>query len=419
MLDKEKVGRAISEQRKIKGMTQKQLADLLHVSYQAVSRWEQGVSLPSVDMIYDIAKTLETTVDFLLNGLSEERKVIDYLDTGLDTQRLYITKQRLDNLIPRDDSLLHAHYTDPVFIKPAISGMEEPVCVFTNLVPGSKERLAMENGYDREICMDLAASTANNLMMYGVTPAVFQANMVCGNNDGGQILTMGEAFKEVCRESGMLFAGMEVSGQAINYRIGEYRLKAMAMGYVDRKKRITGERIAEGDLIIGLHTDGISSLSYPLVKVMIDRRPDILYARVDERSILIDELMKPSACYVNVIRELIEQDLIHGMHKVNKSLFHWQSHFSMPKGLGAGISLSTVPIPPMFRFLYDLNMMDLECFLDSFAFGIGMMLVIPRAQYERAVNIIEKYHKCSLMGKVERNDERPDEMLWMEGTFKW
>ena len=96
MLDKEKVGRAISEQRKIKGMTQKQLADLLHVSYQAVSRWEQGVSLPSVDMIYDIAKTLETTVDFLLNGLSEERKVIDYLDTGLDTQRLYITKQRLD-----------------------------------------------------------------------------------------------------------------------------------------------------------------------------------------------------------------------------------------------------------------------------------------------------------------------------------
>lgn len=419
MLDKEKVGKAISEQRKIKGMTQKQLADLLHVSYQAVSRWEQGVSMPSVDMIYDIAKTLETTVDFLLNGLSEERKVIDYLDTGLDTQRLYITKQRLDDLITKDDSLLHAHYTDPVFLKPAISGMEEPVCVFANHVPGSKERFAMENGYDREICMDLAATTANNLIMYGVKPAVFQANLVCSNNDGGQILTMGEAFKEACKDCGMLFAGMEVSGQAVNYRIGEYWLKAMVMGYVDRKKIITGERIAEGDLIIGLYTDGISSLSYPLVKVMIDRRPDILYAKVGERSILIDELMSPNACYVNVIRELIEQDLIHGMHKVNKSLFHWQSHLPMPKGLGAGISLSTVPISPMFRFLYDLNMMDLECFLDSFAFGIGMMLVIPKAKYERAVNIIEKYHKCFLMGKVERNDEHPDEMVWMEGTFKW
>ena len=68
MLDKEKVGRAISTQRKIKGMTQKQLADLLNVSYQAVSRWEQGISLPSIDIMYDIAQVLESTVDFLLNG---------------------------------------------------------------------------------------------------------------------------------------------------------------------------------------------------------------------------------------------------------------------------------------------------------------------------------------------------------------
>lgn len=91
MLDREKVGRAILEQRKTKGMTQKQLADLLNVSYQAVSRWEQGISLPSVDMIYDIAQTLETTVDFLLNGFSGEPRVISYMDTGLDVQKLYMT----------------------------------------------------------------------------------------------------------------------------------------------------------------------------------------------------------------------------------------------------------------------------------------------------------------------------------------
>ena len=90
MLDREKVGKAISGQRKIKGMTQKQLADLLHVSYQAVSRWEQGNSLPSVDIIYDIAQILETTVDFLLNEPSNERKIISYMDTGLDVKRLHI-----------------------------------------------------------------------------------------------------------------------------------------------------------------------------------------------------------------------------------------------------------------------------------------------------------------------------------------
>lgn len=419
MLDKEKVGRAILEQRKIKGLTQKQLAELLNVSYQAVSRWEQGISLPSVDMIYDIARNLETTVDFLLNGLSAERRVISYLDTGLDIRQLYITKHRLDGLITKDDSLIHTHYTEPVFFKPAISGMEEPVCVFANHVPGSKERFAVENGYDREICMDLVASTANNLIRFGVKPAVFQANMVCGNNDGGQILTMGEAFKEACEDCGISFAGMEISGQAVNYHIGEYQLKGMAMGYVDRKNIITGEQITEGDLIVGLHTDGISNVSYPFVKVMIDRRPDILYAKVDEQNLLIDEIMKPNNCYVNVISELMGQNLLHGVYKIRRDLFHWESSRTMPRGLGAGISLESIPIPPMFRYLYDLNMMDWECFLNSFSFGIGMMLIIPRAQYERAVEMIERHHKCCLMGKIEQNDEHPDEMVWMEGMFKW
>ncbi|MDE6219286.1 MAG: helix-turn-helix domain-containing protein, partial [Lachnospiraceae bacterium] len=167
MLDREKVGRAISEQRKSKGMTQKQLADMLNVSYQAVSRWEQGTSLPSVDMIYDIAQVLDTTVDFLLNGLSKERKMISYLDTGLDAKKIHIIKDRLSRLITQDERLLHATVADPVFFQPDFQEMEDPVCVLANQVPGSKERFAMENGYDREICMDLVSATANNLIRFG------------------------------------------------------------------------------------------------------------------------------------------------------------------------------------------------------------------------------------------------------------
>ena len=236
MLDREKVGRAISEQRKIKGMTQKQLADLLNVSYQAVSRWEQGISLPSVDMIYDIAQTLETTVDFLLNGLSEERKVISYMDTGLDVKKLHMVKDRLSNLVTKNDMLLHTKYSDPVFCKMDTLGMEESLCVFANHVPGSKERFAMENGYDREICIDLVSSAANNLIRFGVRPTILLANMVCGNNDSGQILTMGEAFKEACENSGIIFAGLEVAAQAVNYHAGEYKIGALVIGVVDRKK---------------------------------------------------------------------------------------------------------------------------------------------------------------------------------------
>lgn len=419
MLDREKVGRAISTQRKAKGMTQKHLADLLNVSYQAVSRWEQGISLPSVDMIYDIARLLETTVDFLLNGLSRERQVINYLDAGLDVKKFYMIKERLHGLITQNEMLLHAKYTDPVFFKPDTLGMEEPIYVFANHVPGSKECFAMENGYDKEICIDLVANAANNLVRFGVKPIMLLVNIVCGDNDSGQLLLMGETFKKACEENGIVFAGLEVSAQPINYHSNEYKMGTAIVGIIDRKKIITGGKITEGDIIIGLHTEGIPNISYPIIKVMMDRKPEIAYAKIDGSYIFIDEIMKPNACYATVVHELHTQELIHGIFRINKSLFQRKNYDMMPKGLGVAISAESIPCFSLFHYMYHLNMMDKECFFGNFSPGIGMLLVVPEAYLDNVIKIIKKYHKYYIIGKIKKDDENPDEKVWMEGVIKW
>lgn len=419
MLDREKVGNAIAAQRKTKGMTQKHLADMLNVSYQAVSRWEQGLSLPSVDMIYDLAQVLETTVDALLNAPSVEKKRLTYEDTGLDTKRLYLMKHRLDELVTKSDMLLHTHYIDPVFFQPDTAGMEEAVYLFANHVPGSKERFAMENGYDREICIDLASNAANNLIRFGAKPAILQAHIVCGNNDSGQILTMGEAFKEVCENNGIAFSGMEVAAQAVNYQPYEYRIGALVFGTVDKKNIITGNDITAGDLIIGLHTDGINAISYPFIKLMIDQKPEIVYAQIEKDRLFMDELMKPNAAYVNAVSKLIENKLVHGIFNIRNSLSKPRAYRTMPKGLSACISASAIQVPSLFRYLYHLNMMDDASFMRNFSFGIGMLVVVPANECDRALKIIEQYHPCSVIGRIEKNDTYPDEKVWMEGGIKW
>lgn len=63
-----KVGRHISSLRKSRGMTQNQLGDKLHVSFQAVSKWERGETLPDTMLLPDLAAALSTTVDSILNG---------------------------------------------------------------------------------------------------------------------------------------------------------------------------------------------------------------------------------------------------------------------------------------------------------------------------------------------------------------
>ena len=110
-----------------------------------------------------------------MNGFSNERKIINYTDTGLDVKRLHMIKERLSTFVSKDDMLLHTKYTDPIFFKLNTSKMEEPVYVFASHVPGSKERFAMENGYDKEICIDLVSNAANNLISFGVKPLILAA----------------------------------------------------------------------------------------------------------------------------------------------------------------------------------------------------------------------------------------------------
>ena len=67
-MDTLKIGQYIQQQRKAAGMTQRELAEKLNVSFQAVSKWENGDSLPDTALLLDLCDTLNTTADKLLNG---------------------------------------------------------------------------------------------------------------------------------------------------------------------------------------------------------------------------------------------------------------------------------------------------------------------------------------------------------------
>lgn len=67
-LDKEKTGRLIAQARKEKGLTQQKLAEQLHITGKAVSKWETGVSAPDVGLLIPLSETLGLTVTELLEG---------------------------------------------------------------------------------------------------------------------------------------------------------------------------------------------------------------------------------------------------------------------------------------------------------------------------------------------------------------
>ena len=67
-MDMMKIGGYIRHLRKAAGYTQKDIAEKLGVSCQAVSKWENGDALPDTGLLLDLCDMLNTTADKLLNG---------------------------------------------------------------------------------------------------------------------------------------------------------------------------------------------------------------------------------------------------------------------------------------------------------------------------------------------------------------
>lgn len=84
MLDMKSIGKKIKDARTKKNMTQLELADIVNVSYQAVSNWERGNTMPDITKLPDIAKALELNIADLL-GDNEAANAINKVTSDDDT----------------------------------------------------------------------------------------------------------------------------------------------------------------------------------------------------------------------------------------------------------------------------------------------------------------------------------------------
>ncbi len=73
-MDNIKTGELIRQRRKEKGMTQKDLAEKLHITDRAVSKWERGLCAPDISMLEPLSEVLEVSILEIICG---ERKVVE------------------------------------------------------------------------------------------------------------------------------------------------------------------------------------------------------------------------------------------------------------------------------------------------------------------------------------------------------
>lgn len=92
-MDQIKIGRFIAEKRREQGLTQAQLAEKLSITDRAVSKWENGRTMPDSSLMLDLCKHLKITVNDLLNG---EVVSMENYNEKLEKQLLEVIKQKED-----------------------------------------------------------------------------------------------------------------------------------------------------------------------------------------------------------------------------------------------------------------------------------------------------------------------------------
>ena len=96
-MDKEKIGFFIKTLRKEKNQTQRELAEKLHVTDKAVSKWERGLSIPDTAILPELAKELDVSIHELLQG---ERNTSDIIET-IQAENLLADTVRIVNSVQK------------------------------------------------------------------------------------------------------------------------------------------------------------------------------------------------------------------------------------------------------------------------------------------------------------------------------
>lgn len=71
-MDAQKTGSFIAEKRKEKNMSQRELAEYLHITDKAISKWERGLSLPDITILIPLSEVLNVSLYDLLTGGSND-----------------------------------------------------------------------------------------------------------------------------------------------------------------------------------------------------------------------------------------------------------------------------------------------------------------------------------------------------------
>lgn len=274
-----------------------------------------------------------------------------------------------------DERLLRKEYRNPSLV-----GCTDGV--------GTKVLLALEADRLDTIGIDLVAMNVNDLITCGAEPLFFLDYLAIHKLEPHRLATLIEGVAQGCRQARCALLGGETAEMPDLYRKGELDLAGFAVGVVESKRAITGERVAAGDVLVALPSSGVHSNGYTLVRKLLKRERVSLRQTFDDFGMTVaDVLLTPTRIYVEPILSTLKgyrkKRIITGMAHITGGGLPENVPRILPADCTASIDCRRWNPPAVFRFIQKLGVARDEMYR-VFNMGVGYVLAV-RPDFARGV----------------------------------
>ena len=283
-------------------------------------------------------------------------------------------------------------------------GFQEPVLVSGTDGVGTKLMIAFEADKHDTIGIDAVAMCVNDVLVQGALPMFFLDYIAVGKNHPQVIEQIVKGVADGCVQAECALIGGETAEMPDMYDEHHYDLAGFCVGAVDRSRLLDGQKIAAGDVLIGLPSSGCHSNGFSLIrKVLLKDAKLDLQATFEELGgkTLAEELLTPTRIYVKAIKHLLDKVDIKGMSHITGGGFYENVPRMLKEGQGVRIDLNSYPSKPIFELIARCGNIGKQEMCNVFNMGIGFILAVDPGDVEEVQQLLAEIDEPSyVIGEV-------------------
>jgi len=284
------------------------------------------------------------------------------------------------------------------------TGYREPVLVSGTDGVGTKLRLAIDTGRHDTIGIDLVAMCANDVVVQGAAPLFFLDYYATGKLQVEVAEAVVRGIVEGCVQAGAALVGGETAEMPGMYHGEDYDLAGFCVGVVEKAQIIDGSRVRAGDAIVGLASSGAHSNGYSLIRKIVAESGATAATELAGRS-LYERLLTPTRIYVKPLLKLIAALPVNALAHITGGGLTDNIPRVLPQGLEAVLRRHLWARDPLFDWLALAGRIEPAEMLRTFNCGIGMVVILPPAHVNRAIELVSSLGEtATLIGEVRAGD---------------